>query len=463
RRPLSPRPAPLKYASLLLAAALLAAAPLANADAAKPVELTKSWTPIPLPEVAVAVVAHGDQLWAVGENEMIAVSSDHARSWTIKHSSKPGEMLSGLVFVGDKTAYAFSSGRSWMKSTDGGNSWKTERGWKQTWIAGGFGDANLLVAVNGDSWGYSSDLGKHWAVNGLPLPADPLAPPTKMGVKLPKPAILHTLERRPMQVLALDGKRAAVLFAPESGAQPWISTADGGKSWQMSGLDQTMTLTSMRSEAGKFLVYGVGKDGSPQAMASADAASWDPAPAPLGVYTLCTDQGCLMPGGWAQLDGAKPLAWQLPNAAEGEIAVSWAASGDAFCQVANSRLDCTVARAAWTKPAPMPTEVDFRTLQAANWLAPELPGDNHDGMVMVRVVVGADGKLKSIQPLGGEWGDLGAAVVKGLKPWHFAPVTVAGIAAEVVATIPYIAIAKGDIDGVNASAPRITNACCQRP
>jgi|GEM_PF-5867822 len=281
-----------------------------------------------------------------------------------------------------------------------------------------------------------------------------------MGVKLPKTPILHTLERRPMQVLALDGKRAAVLFAAENVSQPWVSTSDGGKSWQMSGLDQSMTLTSMRNEAGKFVVYGVGKDGTPQAMASSDAASWDPAPAPLGAYRECTEQGCLLPGGWAQLDGAKPQAWQLP---EGESAVSWAASGDAFCQVASSKLDCTIAREAWTKPAAVPAEVDFRSVQVANWLAPELPGDNHDGMVMVRVVIGADGKLKSIQPLGGEWGDLGEAVVKGIKPWHFAPVTVAGAAAEVATTIPYIAIAKGDIDGVDASAPRATNGCCERP
>ncbi|MGH9392570.1 MAG: hypothetical protein ACRD1E_00230, partial [Terriglobales bacterium] len=274
--------------------------------------------------------------------------------------------------------------------------------------------------------------------------------------------ILHTLDRRPLQVLALDGRRAAVMFAPEAGGQPWVSTVDGGASWQQSGLDQSMAMTAMRAEGGKFVVYGVGvADGAAMAMASADAADWAPAPAPPGRLTECTAQGCLLPGGWAQMAEAKTQAWALPASADGEVATSWAASGDAFCQVANGRLDCTVAHEPWTHAAAVPAEVDYRLLQPSSWLAPELPGDNHDGTVLLRVVVGADGKLRSIQPLGANWGDLGAAVVKGLKPWHFAPVAVAGAPAEVVATIPYLAVASGNIDGVDASAPRVTNACCE--
>ncbi|MGH9479262.1 MAG: energy transducer TonB [Terriglobales bacterium] len=443
--------------------ALTALAAVAAAQQA-PAADSNPWQVVALAEAPVALTSHSGALWLAGADEMVAESTDGGAHWAVRHHASGGQVLTGLAFAGDRTIYAMGSGHSWLVSNDGGEHWSMKHWPKLSWRDAAFATPKIGVAASSDAWGMTLDGGEHWSTQGLPLPADALQPPRKPGQPMPKTPILHTFNRRILAVAILDAQRAAVLFAPEEGGQPWASSTDGGKSWSQSGLDQQMQLTGMRAAGGKFWIYGASKaDGSPMAMSTADAVNWTTEPAPPAVFSRCTAEGCLAPGGWADLAGGTAKFLALPPLpAEGAI-TAWAAADGRVCALGGGRLYCTAAQAgAWPTAgaAAAPLVVDYRDLHVTGYQPLELPASNHDGIVSVRLAISAEGRVTSEQVEAAEYGDLAASALKGLKLWRFAPVESGGKAVAAVVTIPYWFLPNGNVPMTHPGQPSAVNACC---
>jgi photosystem II stability/assembly factor-like uncharacterized protein len=66
----------------------------------------EGWRPVALPTRPLYIISNAETFWVFGTDEMIAASSDGGQTWQLKHQTTDVEVLLGVGFIGEKTAYA---------------------------------------------------------------------------------------------------------------------------------------------------------------------------------------------------------------------------------------------------------------------------------------------------------------------------------------------------------------------
>lgn len=67
------------------------------------------WRTVSLPARALNITENNGNIWVCGAEELIAVSADGGKTWTIKHTVKNGRLLLSLGFPSDLLARSFES------------------------------------------------------------------------------------------------------------------------------------------------------------------------------------------------------------------------------------------------------------------------------------------------------------------------------------------------------------------
>ena len=71
---------------------------------------------------------------------MIARSSDGGQTWQLKHQIADGEVLLGVPFIDEKTAYASGTNGLILWTKDGGETWTSTKAGTETIVDISFGD-----------------------------------------------------------------------------------------------------------------------------------------------------------------------------------------------------------------------------------------------------------------------------------------------------------------------------------
>ena len=388
---------------LIIMVALTSTAPATTLPTVPPVTLTSAWTSVGLPDEPLDVVAHDGQLWVSGANEMIAVSTDAGRDWTVLNENHGGEMLFALVFPAPKDIVAYGSAGVRVESQDGGQTWKRSMITPAAGVAQVAQIGSFAVAAAGADFGTSTDGGMHWQ--------------------------FRALSKRPtvIQVAVLDPEHGLVLFEGNKSGQEIGTTEDGGVMWS-GNLLSGYAFRGVRTGPAGYVLYGQAiPDDHPAQAHSSDGVEWSAAPASVPGYTQCATKGCLIPGGWTDLTGAAPALWALPPDDAQPITLGWAAVGDTVCRV-SSELRCRTGRAPWVKPAP-PASAEAKPkinpaacrrcptpgypLQAESW--------GRQGQVVLHAIIGKDGKMKQVLVTAAPSAALALAALATVRKWTYHP------------------------------------------
>lgn len=305
------------------------------------------WIPIPLPAPAISLTEQGSEIWACGEHELIAVSSDGGSTWQVRHLAKSDKLLLTMTFADAQTGYAFGSDGLELRSTDGGASWKQYRKAPGMILHAQFSDSkNGLVAST--KWvAFTHDSGATWQTNLVPdIPG----------------TLFH---RNDVQSFALlDARHAAVLFASsDQGQGQWLSsTHDGGQIWVSQRFPIRLHLQTLTHNRSGYDLYGcksVRKGGrcQPIHLVSGDGMNWTTVRQSPPSWNACVQQGCLEGGNRALLWNPRRNI-QFP--VRPWVVFTWAAGRHGICLI-NDRLRCApamdlTAKNAATPPLKLPAE-----------------------------------------------------------------------------------------------------------
>lgn len=397
-----------------------------------PVRLSAAWTSIPLPDTPLGIAAHGDELWVCGANEMLAVSKDGGRNWTLEHERKGGEMLFTIAFADPQRIEAFGSAGAWLESADGGASWKRKRispdgGLDQVAL----GSDRVAYGANADQFAWSTDGDKDWEFR---------------VIRSAKPD--SDMDGEVIQVGALDAQHAVVLFAANKGEpQPVIATASSGRSWIQSSFPSQWTWTSVRADAHGYSLYGdyqnTGAEAARAMASSPDGLHWTLGKAPGEDYSDCTRQGCLIPGGWADLTRATPQLWQVPDDRAYPMTDAWASAGQVFCRV-SAQLRCRVGLQAWrASPAlddlPKHLSGSLTAARCQTCPGPQYPEAaryrHRQGMVALHGLMDKNGRLRELTVRAAPSAELAQAALAAVSGWVYHPLLDNGQPREVETSI----------------------------
>lgn len=271
---------------LLTLGCLVCALPLfAGQPLPPPIHVTLSpqhWTQIPLPARTISFTHHGDEIWACGEHELIAVSSDGGSTWQVRHLARSAEMVLAITFADDQVGYAWGTDRLMLRSIDGGMTWKRYGHSPGMILDARFNDPKNGLASSTNWFAITHDGGKNWRIRVIPdLQTEPY-------------------HRDDIQaILALDAQRAAVLFvaADEKHGQLLSSTDDGGGNWKTLRFPPQLHLQTLIRAGDAYGAYGCRNDGNgacnPVRLSSSDGQDWRAFRQAPPKLDACGRQGCL--------------------------------------------------------------------------------------------------------------------------------------------------------------------------
>lgn len=378
-----------------------------------------------MPELPLGIAEHDGVLWVCGANEMIASSADGGEHWTMRNQDRRGEMLFTLAFVGNKIE-AFGSGGAWLVSDDGGIKWRRNQIQPTQDLEHiAFGSDKDVFGANASAFGWSHDGGAHWQFA----------------------AYEYSGQYGPIAIAALDAQHAALLYSfdgePKQPAfQSVLLTTDGGLHWKTTHLDARMQWTSMRVVNGHYWLVGT-QGPSPAATSSAEGTSWQMESSPPDSEDSCTAQGCLLPGGWADLRDTAVHLWQVPHDSSDSSWGSWAATGITFCYVGVA-LHCRKGQESWeSRPSGLhDTSKTPGGVIAALCLScppPVFPItarlNHHQGKVVLHALIGPTGTIEQLRVQAAGWAVLAQAAVETVRNWKYQPLLLNGKPVPVDTTI----------------------------
>src|SRR5208282_1992886 len=98
-----------------------------------PTAMTTGWNHAAIPFKVAGITAVGDVVWACGENEMIASSSDGGWSWNLRHQNSGGATLLDIRFLTEKVGHAAGTKGRLLSTEDGGRTWKAHSAAGDVW------------------------------------------------------------------------------------------------------------------------------------------------------------------------------------------------------------------------------------------------------------------------------------------------------------------------------------------
>lgn len=410
----------------------IATAALAWAETPPPtipaVALGAAWISIPLPDMPLGIAAHDGDLWVCGANEMLAVSTDGGRNWTMKHWRPGGEMLFSIAFPGPQQIAVFGTAGTWLESKDGGTSWKEKDFTPSAGLAQvAFGSSSRIYGAGGRRFGWSDDGGAHWLFRYA------IVQPAKGSHAGGSQQDFRFVE----QVAAVGQQQAAFLFDADPQVTPRppqivAATADGGRHWQQVTLPNRWSWAGLRTDNKGYHLYGVDKGtGAGAAVKPAQALShdglhWSLEAAPTTYYDNCQQQGCLLRGGWVDLSGPAPRMWQLTDDAASPLTAAWAAAGQTFCRV-SATLRCRVGAESWTGPPADPDNLysdnDIGKPQCRVCPSPIYPVDarwhKEQGTVSLSIRVGTNGHVQQAVVIAAPSASLALSALNRVRGWVY--------------------------------------------
>jgi hypothetical protein len=280
----------------------------------------------------VAITTNGETFWACGSNESIASSPD-GRIWQVKHHhvSDGGALLLGMEFASDRFGYAYGSGGAFLTTTDGGETWNSEKIGTENILRASFVDATHGILRTTSSLLYRAG-GE----------AQPVPMPSEVPSDFHDSPSLAAISRDRMSAVISEGWRSRAGF---------VSTTDGGKSWTFYEPPHIVTYDFLRA-GGSYWAIGtetVGYDqpggglGVPLVMSSSDARTWQHTVADVKAChwegcNVCKVSGCLASRSLlVNPFGAKSSYFSIP---QGHLTAEWAATASKICSI-DSLIYCT--------------------------------------------------------------------------------------------------------------------------
>jgi hypothetical protein len=285
------------------------------------------------------LMGKGQSMWAAGERESIAVSTDGGRHWTLKHSDARGALLLVLHFVDDKFGYAVGTGGKVLFTQDGGDTWSVQKLADATILQAAFGDAQHGVIRTMSALLSTSDGGKTW---------HPITPDNdpEWQKKFPYTDSLASLDKNHLAVRVSEGEFS-------DGEYLW--TADGGATWSANYIPNVGVHGLIVADGAYFSigheVLGKEKPGGGYGVAmsfrSHDGVQWEHVSMANGACKSegcggCTAQGCFAgPGAGVDLDNGK--SWMATFPPHEGLSNQWARAGDSLCLLSGGAIECTAA------------------------------------------------------------------------------------------------------------------------
>lgn len=384
----------LNYGFLVLGALTAIALPQLPKTAVLPSSLSTAWTTAALPDVPLGISAHGGAFWVCGANEMIARSTDGGRSWIVLHH-KRGQMLFALVFGARDVITAYGTAGVRLQSRDAGATWH------ESWMTPARGLSQVQFANRAIGYAFgpagfamTHDGGRNWSFWNLTAKN----------------------EWNAVVGMAVEGQNDAMFLV---GGNRLVITRDGGRSWQAMAFGGKAQWTGLGTVAGKYRLYGVwqgqpGAAATPSKSASAIAAvPWDDSD--------CTQQGCLVSGGWADRGGGH---WSWPDDVAHPLTGRWAVVGDSACRVSDV-LRCRLGRTPLAAPTPVSNRAGVVKRLCLHCPAPAYPRclalRGCTGGVLLKVLIGDRGAVAAALVIGADGPELAQAARAGVLKWKFAP------------------------------------------
>jgi len=417
---------------LLICSVLLISSAYAASENTDP-----AWRVIDLPFHALNIASDGTSLWVCGTDEGIAVSSDAGVHWTLKHHTRDGNVLLNIQFANSKFGYAAGTGGALFITEDGGQTWTSRSAGKDEVLQISFPDPQHGFIRTRTSLLFTSDGGDHWS-----------SVDDNSGVL--------SRFQYPFSLVALDSKHFAVMLKQGSAQyepQIFLTTCDGGKSWQVVDIPSTTLYSFIRTQD-KYWAIGTevidknkpgGGHAVPVALYSSDGSHWSHSTADLSacrseMCVACTGRGCLSSNGVVvNVYSQVPSYWSFsPNP---KLTSKWAATPSAICFV-GSALQCTglknVARAViGQETAPGPVAVSPGPLNNSASQGPQCVSCSLDRIIVDRkiqgtfvikltLVVGKNGTVMDVDVGGAPTQEITSRIKQQVQQWLFEPYVVNG-------------------------------------
>ncbi len=298
-----------------------------------------AWWTASLPFRPTNLTYNADALWVCGADEMIAKSDDGGKSWQVRHQKPNGELLLKIVFAGEMFGFASGSHGVFLRTSDGGETWRPSNGGTSTIKNISFADDRHGMRQTGSTVEMTDDSGAHWtAVAGFNTN------PSSEG------------HFEVLSFVRLDSNRAAIALHQKEGENYFFVTRDAGHTWRSIHLDNTFagTLFSRNSE---YWAFGIeylerqksGGYSAPVVLHSTDGLNWSHGATSPTEFSSCTSQGCILyDGAIANLYREKPTYLAVP--ADGTLQPVWAGGKGSVC-VAGAKLKCAPAENTTTPPS----------------------------------------------------------------------------------------------------------------
>jgi len=388
----------------------------------------ESWWAVDLPFRAMGLSAIGDSIWVCGADEMIAVSRDGGKTWSVRHRKEDGEILLTIVFVDSKVGYAAGTNGLFFGSSDGGETWTALSEGSETILELSFSDPIHGIRRTRTHVETTDDSGKYW---------------NPVSVLKSNPAIASFDNL--LSVASLDANHAAIALHQTQGENIFVLTSDGGKTWNSLHLDNTFA-GQLYVHRGEYWAFGIeylereksGGYGAPVALHSVDGKKWVHGAKAPTEFNSCTVQGCILyDGAIADLYGDKPDYLQVP--ADGSLGPDWAFANGSVCTV-SPHAKCALANWASVVPprpaqtggshtggvgVPLAYETDLN--QISQCLSCPLGSfsvsKNVRGMdtIEARFAINKDGSVRDVKIKNAPLKDIESGARSILKDWFFEP------------------------------------------
>jgi hypothetical protein len=387
-----------------------------------------SWWSVELPFRAMGLSAAGDSIWVCGADEMIAVSRDGGKSWSVKHRKEDGEILLTIVLVDSKFGYAAGTNGSLLGSSDSGETWTTVSDGSETILELSFSDPIHGIRRTRTHVETTDDSGKHR---------------TPVSVLKSNPAIAPFDNL--LSVASLDANHAAIALHQTQGENIFVLTSDGGKTWNSLHLDNTFA-GQLCIHRGEYWAFGIeylereksGGYSAPVSLHSADGKKWTHGAKSPAEFNSCTAQGCILyDGAIADLYGDQPHYLSVP--ADGSLEPVWAFANHSICTV-GPQVKCALAN--WVPGVPprptqtsgphtsgvgIPLAYETDLNQISRCLSCPLGSfsvsKNVQGMgtLEVRFTINKDGSVRDVKLKNAPSKDIESGTQSILKDWFFEP------------------------------------------
>ncbi|HLZ41256.1 MAG TPA: YCF48-related protein [Candidatus Sulfotelmatobacter sp.] len=414
----------------LVALFLLLSGTIASAGQEKP---ASAWNAHDFQFRVLNTTASSGSLWICGTDEAIAVSSDDARTWDVKHHTPDGNTLLNIDFVNESFGYATGTGGIFLTTEDGGKTWRSGSVGKDTILQASFSDSQHGIIRTSSALLLTADGGQHLSVVSDGQNADDIK-------HFPYTFALVALDPSHMGIMLKQG-------SAQYEGQRFLVSSDSGKTWSITLIPDS-TIYSFLRVGGQYWAVGtqvIGKDkpGGGHALASAfyssDGEKWTRAHSDVSacqsqMCVACKKEGCFSSNGMiTNVFQEKTTYSEFPSKAA--LTSKWSRSSSTICFV-GSNLQCAslkqVDKAKDAEGPPSPVAVSPGPLGATTTTGPQCilcqmdqilidKGAQGAFTIKLTIMIAKNGTVTDVGSDGAPTPGIKSRIEQQAKQWLFEP------------------------------------------